>query len=43
MAEGIITIGGSRIYTMLAHTDAIIDDAISRFDRIFSKSEASKK
>jgi glutamate-1-semialdehyde 2,1-aminomutase len=43
MAEGIITIGGSRVYTMLAHTDAIIDDAISRFDRVFSKSEAAKK
>jgi glutamate-1-semialdehyde 2,1-aminomutase len=42
MAEGMITIGGSRIYTMMAHTNAIIDDAISRFDRIFSKSEAAK-
>lgn len=39
MAEGMITIGGSRIYTMMAHTDAIIDDAISRFDRIFSKAQ----
>jgi glutamate-1-semialdehyde 2,1-aminomutase len=41
MAEGIITIGGSRLYTMLAHTDDIIDEALARFDRIFSKSEAA--
>nr|MDO8115189.1 aminotransferase class III-fold pyridoxal phosphate-dependent enzyme [Candidatus Sigynarchaeota archaeon] len=43
MAEGIITLAGSRIYTMMAHTDKIIDDAIQRFDRIFSMSEAAKK
>src|SRR5271157_503038 len=43
MAEGIITIGGSRVYTMAAHTDDVIDDAIERFDRIFSKSEAASE
>ncbi|MHA1732918.1 MAG: aspartate aminotransferase family protein [Promethearchaeota archaeon] len=42
MAEGIITIGGSRAYTSMAHTDEIIDSAIERFDRVFSKVEGAK-
>lgn len=36
-AEGIITLAGSRLYTSAADTDEIIDDALVRFDRIFSK------
>jgi glutamate-1-semialdehyde 2,1-aminomutase len=42
MAEGVITIGGSRLYTMLAHTDEIIDDAIQRLERVYKNSEAFK-
>ncbi|MBU0996088.1 MAG: aminotransferase class III-fold pyridoxal phosphate-dependent enzyme [Proteobacteria bacterium] len=39
MAEGIVTLAGSRLYTSSADTDDIIDDALSRFDRIFSEIE----
>jgi glutamate-1-semialdehyde 2,1-aminomutase len=36
-AEGVITLAGSRLYTSAAHTDAVIDDALTRFDRVFAK------
>jgi glutamate-1-semialdehyde 2,1-aminomutase len=39
MAEGIVTLAGSRLYTSAADTDDIIDDALVRFDRVFSKIE----
>ncbi len=35
-AEGIVTLAGSRMYTSAADTDAIIDDAVGRFDRVFA-------
>ncbi|MDC7126696.1 MAG: aminotransferase class III-fold pyridoxal phosphate-dependent enzyme [Spirochaetales bacterium] len=35
-AEGIISLAGSRLYTSAADTDEIIDDALERFDRVFS-------
>ncbi|HET9657279.1 MAG TPA: aminotransferase class III-fold pyridoxal phosphate-dependent enzyme [Kineosporiaceae bacterium] len=35
-AHGIITLAGSRLYTSMADTDAVIDDALSRFDRVFA-------
>jgi glutamate-1-semialdehyde 2,1-aminomutase len=35
-AAGIITLAGSRLYTSMADTDAVIDDALERFDRVFS-------
>jgi glutamate-1-semialdehyde 2,1-aminomutase len=35
-AHGIITLAGSRLYTSMADTDAVIDDALERFDRVFS-------
>ena len=37
LAEGLITLAGSRIYTSMADTDEVIDDALDRFDRVFSK------
>jgi len=37
MAEGLVTLAGSRMYTSMADTDEIIDEAIERFDRVFSK------
>ena len=37
MAEGIITLAGSRLYTSAAYNEDMIDDVISRFDRVFSK------
>jgi glutamate-1-semialdehyde aminotransferase len=35
-AHGIITLAGSRLYTSMADTDAVIDDALDRFDQVFS-------
>jgi glutamate-1-semialdehyde 2,1-aminomutase len=37
MAEGIITLAGSRLYTSAAYNEEMIDDVIARFDRVFSK------
>jgi glutamate-1-semialdehyde 2,1-aminomutase len=34
-AHGLITLAGSRIYTSLADTDAVIDDALCRFEDVF--------
>lgn len=36
MANGIVTLAGSRLYTSLADTDEVIDEALRRFDRVFS-------
>ena len=35
MAEGMVTLAGSRLYTSAAYTEEDIDDAISRFNRVF--------
>ena len=37
MAEGLITLAGSRLYTSAAYTEDDIDDVIRRFDRVFDK------
>lgn len=39
MAHGIVTLAGSRIYTSLADTDEVIDEALTRFDKVFSTVE----
>jgi glutamate-1-semialdehyde 2,1-aminomutase len=39
MAEGLVTLAGSRMYTSAADTDAIIDDALLRFERVFQHIE----
>lgn len=39
MANGIITLAGSRIYTSMADTDDVIDDALRRFDNVLSQAE----
>jgi glutamate-1-semialdehyde 2,1-aminomutase len=36
MANGIVTLAGSRAYTSLADTDEVIDEALAKFDRVFS-------
>lgn len=36
MAEGLVTLAGSRLYTSAAYTEAMIDDALTRFDRVFA-------
>jgi glutamate-1-semialdehyde 2,1-aminomutase len=38
-AEGIITLAGSRIYTSMADSDAVVDDALGRFDRVLGSVE----
>ena len=35
MAHGILTLAGSRIYTSMADTDDVIDDALERFESVF--------
>jgi hypothetical protein len=35
-AEGVISLAGSRLYTSMADTDEVIDDAIERFDRVLA-------
>jgi glutamate-1-semialdehyde 2,1-aminomutase len=39
MAEGLVTLAGSRMYTSAACTDEIIDDALVRFERVFKNVE----
>lgn len=39
MAEGLVTLAGSRLYTSAADTDEIIDDALGRFERVFRNVE----
>ena len=36
MAEGIVTLAGSRLYTSAAYTEEMIDDVLNRFDRVFA-------
>ncbi len=35
MAEGLVTLAGSRLYTSAAYTEEMIDDAVARFDKVF--------
>ncbi len=35
MANGIVTLAGSRLYTSMADTDEIIDEALVRFENVF--------
>lgn len=37
MAEGIVSLAGTRLYTSAAYTDEMIDDVLSRFDRVLAK------
>ena len=39
MANGLITLAGSRMYTSLADTDDVIDDALDRFETVLSMVE----
>ena len=42
MANGLITLAGSRMYTSLADTDAVIDEALNRFETVLSCIEGVK-
>lgn len=39
MANGLVTLAGSRMYTSLADTDEVIDDALARFEAVLSSVE----
>jgi glutamate-1-semialdehyde aminotransferase len=39
MANGLITLAGSRMYTSMADTDEVIDDALARFEEVLSNVE----
>lgn len=41
MASGIITLAGSRIYTSMADTDEVIQDALNRFESVFQNVEVA--
>jgi hypothetical protein len=34
MSQGVITLAGSRMYTSMADTDVVIDDALERFETV---------
>lgn len=36
MAEGLVTLAGSRLYTSAAYTEEMIDQALAAFDRVFA-------
>ncbi len=36
-AEGVITLAGSRVYTSMADTDEVVDQALAAFDRVFAQ------
>ena len=39
MASGIVTLAGSRMYTSMADSDEVIDDALARFEQVFASVE----
>jgi hypothetical protein len=38
-AHGVITLAGSRMYTSMADTDEVVDDALARFDQVLAQVE----
>jgi len=36
MADWLVTLAGSRLYTSAAYTEEMIDEALSAFDRVFA-------
>lgn len=43
MANGIVTLAGSRLYTSLADTPEIIDEALNKFEEVFRHVRKTKK
>ena len=39
MANGLVTLAGSRMYTSMADTDEVIDDALARFEAVLTSAE----
>lgn len=42
MAEGLVTLAGSRLYTSAAYTEEMIDDALLRFEKVFKNIKVNK-
>ncbi len=42
MSQGLITLAGSRMYTSMADTDEVIDDALQKFEAVLSSIEGVK-
>ena len=43
MAEGIVTVAGSRMYTSMADTDEVIDSALRGFENVFRNIEVPEQ
>jgi glutamate-1-semialdehyde 2,1-aminomutase len=43
MANGIVTLAGSRLYTSMADTPEIIDEALNRFENVFKHVKKTDK
>ena len=43
MANGIVTLAGSRLYTSMADTDEVIDEALNRFENVFKQVVKTEK
>ena len=43
MANGIVTLAGSRLYTSMADTPEIIDEALNRFEEVFRNVRKTNK
>jgi glutamate-1-semialdehyde aminotransferase len=41
LAEGLVTVAGSRMYTSIADTDEVIDDALARFNAVLANVEGA--
>ncbi len=41
MANGLVTLAGSRMYTSMADTDDVIDDALTKFENVFDSVEVA--
>ena len=37
MANGLVTLAGSRLYTSMADTDEVIDEALNRFEKVLKE------
>jgi glutamate-1-semialdehyde 2,1-aminomutase len=42
MAEGIVTLAGSRLYVNAAYTPELVDEAVAAFDRVFANIEGAR-
>ena len=42
MEEGLIKLAGRRMYTSMADTDEVIDEALLRFERVFQHIEKAE-